>query len=84
VIDVEHLDVTRQAAPALDPAPRERTPARPPPTLAERIDAFRRREILDAVERCRGNWAAAARELGLHRSNLHHLARRMGIKDAGR
>jgi len=48
--------------------------------LRERLDAFQRREILAAVERNGGSWAAAARELGLHRSNLHHLARRLGLK----
>jgi anaerobic nitric oxide reductase transcription regulator len=49
-------------------------------SLAERVDAFRRRTILDAVERHTGNWAAAARELGLHRSNLHQLATRLGLR----
>lgn len=83
VVGLEHLDVARPASTAFDPRPEAKPPAGPPLTLAERIDAFRRREILAAVERCRGNWAAAARELGLHRSNLHHLSRRLGIKDAG-
>ena len=49
-------------------------------SLAERVDAFRRRAILDTVERHSGNWAAAARELGLHRSNLHQLASRLGLR----
>jgi anaerobic nitric oxide reductase transcription regulator len=49
-------------------------------SLAERVDAFRRRAILKAVERHHGNWAAAARELGLHRSNLHQLAARLGLR----
>ena len=48
--------------------------------LRERVDAFQRRQILEAVERHGGSWAAAARELGLHRANLHHLAQRLGIK----
>jgi anaerobic nitric oxide reductase transcription regulator len=52
----------------------------PTATLAARLDAFERRAILDAVARQGGNWAAAARELGLHRSNLHHRARRLGLK----
>jgi anaerobic nitric oxide reductase transcription regulator len=50
-------------------------------SLAERVDAFRRRAILQAVKRHHGNWAAAARELGLHRSNLHQLAARLGLRD---
>jgi anaerobic nitric oxide reductase transcription regulator len=49
--------------------------------LSERIDAYRRRIIVAAVKRHGGNWAAAARELGLHRSNLHHLAARLGIRE---
>jgi anaerobic nitric oxide reductase transcription regulator len=27
-----------------------------------------------------GNWSAAARSLGMHRSNFHHLAARLGLK----
>ncbi|HEY7322066.1 MAG TPA: nitric oxide reductase transcriptional regulator NorR [Candidatus Binatia bacterium] len=78
----EHLDL--QSAPRLK---RGSLPveARPEPpgqalTLAERLDAFRRRTILDAVNDHNGNWAAAARELGLHRSNLHQLATRLGLR----
>jgi transcriptional regulator with GAF, ATPase, and Fis domain len=48
--------------------------------LSERVDAFRRGEIQAAVKKHHGNWAAAARELGLHRSNLHPLAARLGLK----
>jgi len=49
--------------------------------LNERLERFEREAILAAVARHHGNWAAAARELGLHRSNLHHRARRLGLKD---
>jgi anaerobic nitric oxide reductase transcription regulator len=28
----------------------------------------------------KGNWAAAARDLGMHRSNLHNLADRLGLR----
>jgi anaerobic nitric oxide reductase transcription regulator len=48
--------------------------------LNERVERFEREAILAAVARHHGNWAAAARELGLHRSNLHHRARRLGLK----
>ena len=57
------------------PAPGEQGP------LAERVERFERQTILEAVARNQGNWAAAARELGLHRSNLHHRARRLGLKE---
>jgi anaerobic nitric oxide reductase transcription regulator len=49
--------------------------------LGERVERFEREAILDAVRRNGGNWAAAARELGLHRSNLHHRALRLGLKE---
>jgi anaerobic nitric oxide reductase transcription regulator len=51
-----------------------------PLSLAQSVAAFQRRKISAAVERNGGNWAAAARELGLHRSNLHHLAGRLGLR----
>jgi anaerobic nitric oxide reductase transcription regulator len=49
--------------------------------LADRIAAFERDAILAAVKTRDGNWAAAARDLGLDRSNLHHRARRLGLKE---
>jgi len=59
------------------PAPR----GEPSPSLKERTLEFQRRTVEEALERSGGNWAAAARELGMHRSNLHHLARRLGLKE---
>ena len=50
------------------------------PSLRASVDEHQRRLIGEAVERNGGNWSAAARELGLHRSNLHHLARRLGLR----
>jgi anaerobic nitric oxide reductase transcription regulator len=47
--------------------------------LRDRVREFQRRAIEAALARNGNNWAAAARELGLHRSNLHHLARRLGL-----
>jgi len=49
-------------------------------SLRESVDDFQRRLILQAVERNRGNWSAAARELRVERANLHHLAKRLGLK----
>jgi anaerobic nitric oxide reductase transcription regulator len=77
----EHLDlqVARMSPP--DSAIIENAQyADQPRSLAEKVDAFRRRTILEAVDRHKGNWAAAARELGLHRSNLHQLATRLGLR----
>jgi anaerobic nitric oxide reductase transcription regulator len=50
--------------------------------LRGQVDDFQRRLLREAVERNRGNQAAAARELGMHRANFHHLARRLGIKSS--
>ena len=55
-------------------------PARAGGSLREQVEEFERRLIREAVERHGGNQAAAARELGMHRANLHHLARRLGVK----
>ena len=50
------------------------------PSLAELVDDVRRKTIRRALDAHAGNWAAAARSLGMHRSNLHHLARRLGLR----
>lgn len=77
-VGCEHLDLEPVALSArVAPASRGDAPAR---ALVDRVDDFRRREIAAAVARHDGNWAAAARELGMHRSNLHHLARKLGLR----
>jgi anaerobic nitric oxide reductase transcription regulator len=35
--------------------------------------------IAQTLEETRGNWAEAARRLGMDRSNLHHMAHRLGV-----
>jgi anaerobic nitric oxide reductase transcription regulator len=96
-IDVEALDPVQpgpaQSSPpaaqsAAQPAgagtpPRNDGPLGPEQTgpLRERLLAFQRRVIEESVSHHRGNWAAAARELGMHRSNLHHLARRLEMRE---
>ena len=54
--------------------------AETPRPLRERLVDYERRLVTEALARSGGNWAGAARELGLHRSNLHHLARRLGLR----
>jgi anaerobic nitric oxide reductase transcription regulator len=54
------------------------TPAKP---LRAAVEDFQRDLIRTAVETSDGNWAAAARALGINRSNLHKLAKRLDIKD---
>jgi anaerobic nitric oxide reductase transcription regulator len=52
----------------------------PTRTLRESVEAHQRARIEAAVARHVGNWAAAARELGVARANLHRLALRLGLK----
>jgi anaerobic nitric oxide reductase transcription regulator len=52
-------------------------PAKP---LKAASEDFQRDLIRAAVEKNDGNWAAASRELGINRSNLHKLAKRLGIR----
>ena len=48
--------------------------------LREAVEDFQRAAVSQAVTNAGGNWSAAARALGMNRSNLHHLAVRLGIK----
>jgi anaerobic nitric oxide reductase transcription regulator len=49
-------------------------------TLRDALRDYERALIRRAVERHGGNWSAAARSLGMHRSNLHNLAVRLGLR----
>jgi anaerobic nitric oxide reductase transcription regulator len=51
--------------------------------LKEATREFQRSLIRRALVASGGNWAAAARSLGMHRSNFHHLAARLGLKQRG-
>ncbi|WP_421683709.1 hypothetical protein HKW98_04395 [Stutzerimonas urumqiensis] len=48
--------------------------------LREQVEACQRLAITHALRAADENWAQAARQLGLDASNLHRLARRLGIK----
>ena len=50
-------------------------------TLKEQVDAFKRMTIERAYQESSGNWAEAARILGVQRSNLAIAARRLGLKE---
>jgi anaerobic nitric oxide reductase transcription regulator len=78
--DFQSLSAIRPA-PNLDSEPAPSAPALPPGPLRPAVEAFERRMIQAALERNGGVWARAAKELGLHRSNLHHLAQRLGLRD---
>jgi anaerobic nitric oxide reductase transcription regulator len=79
-VDEHLLDVAPSKVAAPTTRASEVPPADPSVPLRELTDRFQRRVIVAAVERHGGNWAAAARDLGLHRSNLHQLARRLGLR----
>ncbi len=49
-------------------------------SLLEATRIFQRHYIQQAINRSEGNWAAAARMLNLDASNLHKLARRLGLR----
>ena len=48
--------------------------------LRAALEETKRTLVLRAVEASGGNWAAAARALGMARSNLHHMAERLGLR----
>ncbi|WP_313082735.1 nitric oxide reductase transcriptional regulator NorR [Pulveribacter sp.] len=83
------LDALGVAAPALqvpEAAPAPGPAGAPlgeegPATLREAVDACQRRAIAQALDRHAGNWSQAARTLEVDASNLHKLARRLGLKE---
>lgn len=53
-------------------------------SLREEVKLFQIKLIQSALEKNKGNWAAAARYLDTNRSNLHNLATRLGIRKNNR
>jgi len=49
-------------------------------TFREAVDEYKKLLIRRAISANNSNWAAAARDLGMHRSNLHNLATRLGLR----
>ncbi|WP_119155911.1 nitric oxide reductase transcriptional regulator NorR [Caldimonas tepidiphila] len=84
-LGVELLDIERGGA-APEPAVAAGSPGRPPAApagpLKELVERTQRDAIASALSLHHGNWAAAARALELDASNLHKLARRLGLKTA--
>ena len=76
------LDVSLPNLPltAIAPPSGER-PKAPNAGLKTAVEAYQRQLVRDALASCDGNWAGAARALGLDASNLHKLSRRLGLKD---
>lgn len=77
-IELGHLDLP--AARQAQPAKREAAPAAMPGVeLRTAVDDYQRQLISAALQRAHGSLAAAARELGLDRANLHRLVSRLGM-----
>lgn len=78
----EHLAGDLGSALYVQPSPAYETPAPLPQNLSfrEEVKSFQIRLIQSTLDRNQGNWAAAARELDMHRSNLHNLATRLGMR----
>ncbi len=79
MLDLDDLHPGAERPPVVDSAP----PAAAPPArpLREVVEASQREAIRAALVRHHDNWARAARDLELDASNLHKLARRLGLKD---
>jgi anaerobic nitric oxide reductase transcription regulator len=77
MVGVEHLDLPI-APPQSTALPSSQASGKPMP-LRQQVEEFQRRVIRESLSRHDGKWAAVARELGLHRSNLHTLAKRLGL-----
>ncbi|MFO7705526.1 MAG: sigma 54-interacting transcriptional regulator, partial [Halopseudomonas sp.] len=76
-----HLDIQVGHAPlAAETETSRRDPAQPVVSLKQSVDACQREQIRLALAQTEDSWAAAARLLGLDASNLHKLARRLGMK----
>ncbi len=68
LVDAHHLGLERVTSVATQS-----------PRLRDAVDELMREMIRTAVKDCDGNWAEAARRLGLQRGNLHRLAKRLQL-----
>lgn len=79
VLGPEHFELRAPASEDVR-APSDDESASTHGTLREIVDATKRRTIRRAVDEHGGNWSAAARALGVARGNLHHMAKRLGLR----
>lgn len=79
IVDLCHLssDTYLRSAPVASAMPTSPPQVR---DLRDAVNEFQRERIREAVSDHGGNWSQAARALGMHRSNLHHLAKRLGLR----
>jgi len=75
IIEEEHLFGAKESALAL---PKVENP-KETKTLQDQLKDYKKKVIVNTVAKHKGNWAQAAKELGLHRSNLYHMKKHLGI-----
>lgn len=76
-LEAELLDLDSAT---LAQAPVPEVPAPAFQSLSDAVDDCQRQKVRQALSLSGDNWASAARMLGLDSSNLHKLARRLGLK----
>ena len=74
MLDLDGVEMPAMAEKAPETASGE------PATMQQIVEASQRQAIRQALSQHQGNWAASARKLGLDASNLHKLAKRVGLK----
>jgi anaerobic nitric oxide reductase transcription regulator len=82
VLETPHLDsdLIPNGVPILPSVPKKERLFSEDFSLNNALKKYKIKLIKLALNKNRGNWAATARDLGMHRSNLHNLAKRLGIK----
>lgn len=65
------------------PPPAPATLLAPGQSLHDVTEAFQRRVLEQMLDATHGNWAEAARRLGMDRGNLHRLGTRLGLRRGG-
>lgn len=80
IINLSDLRGSLQSEQGHAPAPTKTAALAPRQTLREAVQDYQRSRIQEALRDAKGNWAGAARSLGMHRSNLYHLAKRLGLR----
>ena len=82
VLEITHLDsdLIRKDLPIVPSSPKKEMVFSKNFSLNDELKNYKVKLITLALNKNHGNWAAAARDLGMHRSNLHNLAKRLGIK----
>jgi anaerobic nitric oxide reductase transcription regulator len=81
MLDLDALEMADVAQTGVDDHASHAASASRPAPMHEVVEASQRQAIRQALAQHQDNWAAAARTLGLDASNLHKLARRLGLKE---